>query len=753
MRYLKLSENQNKGNDIAVNEYGERIAPKPEKSENTARNNASANNRSYSRYQKPFRRPALPHKGVSAAAFGRQQAENANNNNNNVNAEAPEKPHQEYQQQNGYRSYRNKPYNKNYNKNYKAPRQQNDAAVTEIPAQPFTFEKTAFEKSYEQSKPYGRKNQEIKNYNQERRYQPRNNYRDDQQAAPEEKYQHVVYHSNHRAVKRTPLRIIPLGGLNEIGKNMTVFECGNDMFIVDCGLAFPDSDMPGVDLVIPDFTYVEQNIDKVRGIVITHGHEDHIGGLAYLLKKVNIPVYATRLTIGLIEGKLKEHNLLSQTKLNVVTPRQTVKMGCMAVEFIHVNHSIPDAVGLAIHTPAGIVIHTGDFKVDFTPIEGGIIDLARFGELGNRGVLALMSDSTNAEKPGHTASERKVGSSFENLFAKAEGKRIIIATFASNIHRIQQIINNAVRTDRKVAVFGRSMLNVISTAMELGYLSVPEGVIIDLEAMNKYPPEKIVLITTGSQGEPMSALTRMAMNEHRSVTITPMDYIIISATPIPGNEKYVTRVVNELLKAGAEVIYESMYDVHVSGHACQEELKLIMALTRPRFFIPVHGEYKHLKKSAGLANSIGIPESNIIIGSIGDVIETDGTDLRITGKVTAGRVLVDGLGVGDVGSIVLRDRKHLAEDGLIVVVATIESESGTILAGPDILSRGFVYVRESEEMMEAARDILRKTLESCLAGGVRDWNGIKSSLRDSLSDYIYMKTKRNPMILPIIEEI
>ena len=534
---------------------------------------------------------------------------------------------------------------------------------------------------------------------------------------------------------------------------MTVFECGNDMFIVDCGLAFPDSDMPGVDLVIPDFTYVEQNIDKVRGIVITHGHEDHIGGLAYLLKKVNIPVYATRLTIGLIEGKLKEHNLLSQTKLNVVTPRQTVKMGCMAVEFIHVNHSIPDAVGLAIHTPAGIVIHTGDFKVDFTPIEGGIIDLARFGELGNRGVLALMSDSTNAEKPGHTASERKVGGSFENLFAKAEGKRIIIATFASNIHRIQQIINNAVRTDRKVAVFGRSMLNVISTAMELGYLSVPEGVIIDLEAMNKYPPEKIVLITTGSQGEPMSALTRMAMNEHRSVTITPMDYIIISATPIPGNEKYVTRVVNELLKAGAEVIYESMYDVHVSGHACQEELKLIMALTRPRFFIPVHGEYKHLKKSAGLANSIGIPESNIIIGSIGDVIETDGTDLRITGKVTAGRVLVDGLGVGDVGSIVLRDRKHLAEDGLIVVVATIESESGTILAGPDILSRGFVYVRESEEMMEAARDILRKTLESCLAGGVRDWNGIKSSLRDSLSDYIYMKTKRNPMILPIIEEI
>lgn len=561
------------------------------------------------------------------------------------------------------------------------------------------------------------------------------------------------YKTNHRAVKKTPLRIIPLGGLGEIGKNMTVFECGNDMFIVDCGLSFPDSDMPGVDLVIPDFTYVEQNASRIRGIVITHGHEDHIGGLAYLLKKVSIPVYATRLTIGLIEGKLREHNLLGAAKLNVIAPRQTVKMGCMAVEFIRVNHSIPDAVALAIHTPAGIVIHTGDFKVDFTPIDGGIIDLARFGELGSRGVLALMSDSTNAERPGHTASERKVGESFERLFAKAEGKRIIIATFASNIHRIQQIINNAVKTDRRVAVFGRSMLNVMNAAMELGYLSVPDGVIIDIEQMNSYPPEKIVLITTGSQGEPMSALTRMAMNEHRSVTITPMDYIIISATPIPGNEKFVTRVVNELLKAGAEVVYEAMYDVHVSGHACQEEIKLIMALTRPRFYIPVHGEYKHLKKAAGLAQSMGIAESNILIGSIGDVIELDGVSMNVTGSVPSGRVLVDGLGVGDVGSIVLRDRKHLAEDGLIVVVATIESESGTILAGPDILSRGFVYVRESEEMMEAARGILRRSLEGCLAGGVRDWNSIKSSMRDALSDYIYMQTKRNPMILPIIEEL
>ncbi|MGN0666021.1 MAG: ribonuclease J [Huintestinicola sp.] len=562
-----------------------------------------------------------------------------------------------------------------------------------------------------------------------------------------------VYQTNHRFGKRTPVKIIPLGGLNEIGKNMTLIECANDIFIIDCGLAFPDSDMPGVDLVIPDFTYVEQNADKIRGIVITHGHEDHIGGLAYLLKKVNIPVYATRLTVGLIEGKLKEHNLTGSVKLNVVQPRQTVKMGCMAVEFIRVNHSIPDAVALAVHTPAGIIVHTGDFKIDFTPIEGGIIDLARFGELGSRGVLALMADSTNAERPGYTATERKVGESFVRLFDRAEGKRIIIATFASNIHRIQQIINNAVRSGRRVAVFGRSMLNVISAAMELGYLSVPEGVMIEIEEMNKYPPEKIVLITTGSQGEPMSALTRMAMNEHRSVTITPQDFIIISANPIPGNEKMVTKVVNELMKAGAEVVYEAMYEVHVSGHACQEELKLMLALTKPAFFIPVHGEYKHLKKHAALAYSLGMAENNVIIGSIGDVIESDGTSMNIAGKVTAGRVLVDGLGVGDVGSIVLRDRKHLAQDGLIVIVATIESDSGTVLAGPDILSRGFVYVRESEEMMDQSREILKKTLDRCLSDGVRDWNGIKSAMKDALSDYIYMKTKRSPMILPIIEEI
>ena len=753
-----MAENNN---DSITNEYGEKIAPKPEKNgeEGQFTEQRKGYAPRYGRQQYNKRRPSFNPRGSSPDYQNRQGYRQTGYGRKNDD----QRP---YSNNRSYNSYDRQPYEKN------AP----------------VYEKTAFEREYEKpelsagSAQPSRECQERQPV-QNRRYNTyRNNYRDnggnynnnsryyekksydanrenyrmppaDREAAEASKVLSTGYCTNHRAVKRTPLRIIPLGGLNEIGKNMTLFECGNDMFIVDCGLAFPDSDMPGVDLVIPDFTYVEQNADKIRGIVITHGHEDHIGGLAYLLKKVNLPVYATRLTIGLIEGKLKEHNLLGRTKLNVITPRQTVKMGCMAVEFIHVNHSIPDAVGLAIHTPAGIVIHTGDFKVDFTPIDGGIIDLARFGELGSRGVLALMADSTNAERPGFTASERKVGESFEKLFAKAEGKRIIIATFASNIHRIQQIINNAVSNDRKVAVFGRSMLNVISTAMELGYLQVPDGVIIDLETMNKYPPEKITLITTGSQGEPMSALTRMAMNEHRSVTITPMDYIIISASPIPGNEKYVTRVVNELLKAGAEVVYEAMYDVHVSGHACQEELKLIMSLAKPRFFIPVHGEYKHLKKSAGVAYSLGIPESNVIIGSIGDVIETDGTSVNITGKVPAGRVLVDGLGVGDVGSIVLRDRKHLAEDGLIVVVATIESESGTVLAGPDVLSRGFVYVRESEEMMEAAKEVLRKALNECLAGGVKDWNSIKSGMRDALSDYIYMKTKRNPMILPIIEEI
>ncbi len=555
-----------------------------------------------------------------------------------------------------------------------------------------------------------------------------------------------------KEVRRTPIKIIPLGGLHEIGKNMTVFECCNDMFILDCGLAFPDADMPGVDIVIPDFTYIERNQDKLRGIVLTHGHEDHIGGLAYLLKKVNVPIYGTKLTLGLVEGKLKEHGLSGKVTLNVVEPKKTVKMGCMAVEFIKVNHSIPDAVGMAIHTPAGIVVHTGDFKVDYSPIDGEIIDLARFGELGSRGVLALMADSTNAERPGYTHTEKTVGESFDKLFKQAEGKRIIIATFSSNIHRVQQIINCAERYGRKIAVFGRSMINVINTAIELGYLNAPKGIIIDIETMNRYESEKIVLITTGSQGEPMSALTRMAMNDHKKVNITPMDFIIISATPIPGNEKYVTKVVNELMKSGAEVVYEAMYEVHVSGHACQEELKLLLALTKPKFFIPVHGEYKHLKKHGDLAIEMGISKENVIIAQIGNVIETDGNKMGIVSQVPAGRVLVDGLGVGDVGSIVLRDRKHLAQDGLIIIVIGIERATNTVVAGPDIISRGFVYVRESEELIVEAKNILSSTLLNCSAAELKEWNTLKGKMRDALSDYIYQKTKRSPMILPIIME-
>lgn len=553
--------------------------------------------------------------------------------------------------------------------------------------------------------------------------------------------------------RKTPVRIIPLGGLNEIGKNFTVIECANDMFIIDCGLAFPDSEMLGVDIVIPDFGYVEQNKDKLRGIVLTHGHEDHIGGLPYFLKKINVPIYGTKLTLGLVEGKLKEHDLLGSVKLNVVVPRQTVKLGCMAVEFIRVNHSIPDAVGMAVHTPAGVLIHTGDFKIDFTPIEGGIIDLARFAELGNKGVLALMSDSTNSERPGYTMSERKVGESFEKLFSRAEGKRIIIATFASNVHRIQQIVNSCIEHGRKVAVSGRSMVNVIGKGIELGYLKVPDGLLIDIDVVSRYEPEHVCIVTTGSQGEPMSALTRMAFNEHRNVSITPNDFIIISATPIPGNEKYVTRIVNELLKLGAEVIYEAMYDVHVSGHACQEEQKLILSLVKPKYFIPVHGEYKHLTRHAESARTVGIPEENIIIGANGKVIETDGVDMKITGEVQSGNVLVDGLGVGDVGAIVLRDRKHLAQDGLIIAVATIDRDAGMILAGPDLVSRGFVYVRESEELLEEARSLMTDTLQKCLDNNMREWNSIKTRLKDKLSDYIYTKTQRNPMILPIIMEV
>ena len=553
--------------------------------------------------------------------------------------------------------------------------------------------------------------------------------------------------------RAAPLKIIPLGGLNEIGKNMYLYETGNDMFIIDCGLAFPDDDMLGVDLVIPDFTYVEKNKEKLRGIVLTHGHEDHIGGLAYLLKKVNAPVYGTRLTLGLVEHKLREHGILSQCSLNVVQPRQTVKMGCMCVEFIRVNHSIPDACAFAVHTPAGVVIHTGDFKVDYTPIEGGIIDLARFGELGNKGVLALLSESTNAERPGYTMSERRVGNTFRNFFANAEGKRIIVATFSSNIHRIQQIIDCADIYGRKVAVSGRSMINVLQTAIDLNYIRVPKGMLVDMDKIGKIPPEELVIITTGSQGEPMSALSRMATNDHRQVTITPQDLIIISATPIPGNEKLVGRVVNELMKAGANVIYEAMYDVHVSGHACQDELKLMISLTRPKFFIPIHGEYKHMFKHTELAVSLGVPEENIFIADNGTVLETDGVDMKVTGQVTAGRVLIDGLGVGDVGSVVLRDRRHLAEDGLIIVVAAVDKAAGKIVSGPDIVSRGFVYVRESEELMDESRALMRSAMEKTLTPNVREWNTVKGVMKETLSSFIFQKTRRSPMILPIIMEI
>ena len=554
--------------------------------------------------------------------------------------------------------------------------------------------------------------------------------------------------------RRPPLKIISLGGLGEIGKNMTVFETEQDIIVADCGSAFPDDDLPGVDLVIPDFTYLQKNAGKIRGIFITHGHEDHIGGLPFLLKQINAPVYGTALTIGLISGKLKEHGILNQCKLNTVKPGDTVRAGTtMSVEFVRVNHSIPDACAFAIRTPAGLIVLTGDFKVDFTPISGEPIDLVRFGELGSEGVLTLLSDSTNAEKPGSTPSERIVGESFEKLFKRAADKRIIIATFASNVHRIQQVVDTAVRFDRKVAVFGRSMVNVVAIAQELGYLTIPAGILIDADNLKDYTDEEIVLITTGSQGEPMSALTRMSIGSHRNIKIGPNDCIIISATPIPGNEKSVGKVVNELMKLGADVIYERMYDVHVSGHACQNETRLLLSLTQPKFFMPMHGEYKHLMKNAGVGASMGIPEENIIISDIGKVVQTDGVDMKITGMVPSGRVLVDGLGVGDVGSVVLRDRKLLADDGLIVVVCAINDATGEVLAGPDLVSRGFVYVRDNEDLMADATVVVRNSLEKCKLNGFRDWATIKGRIRDELGDFISSRTRRKPVILPIIQEV
>ena len=500
-----------------------------------------------------------------------------------------------------------------------------------------------------------------------------------------------------------PIKISFLGGLNEVGKNMTLFEYGEDMFLVDCGLAFPDQDMLGVDLVLPDFTYVERNADRIRGIVITHGHEDHIGGLPYLLKVLNVPVYGTNLTIGLIQGKLREHGLLNSATLNVIKPGDVITLGGFTVEAIHVNHSIPDALGLAIRCEGGTIVHTGDFKIDTTPIDGGMMDLGRLAEIGQEGVLCLMSDSTNAERPGFTESERKVGESFETLFRKAGNNRIIVATFSSNIHRVQQIMNVAESLGRKVALVGRSLENVVNISAELGYLNIPEGIVIDINMINRYPADKLVIITTGSQGEPMSALTRMAFSDHRKVEIHPNDYVIISATPIPGNEKTVSRVVNELMKLGADVVYERMYDVHVSGHACQEELKMIMGIVKPKYFIPVHGELKHLRKHAGLALNVGIPKENILIADNGRVAEISKKALKCTSTVPAGRVFVDGYGVGDVGSVVLRDRKHLAQDGLVIVAVCIDRENGEIVSGPDVVTRGFVYVKESEELINAAR--------------------------------------------------
>lgn len=558
-----------------------------------------------------------------------------------------------------------------------------------------------------------------------------------------------------RRTKRnnTPINITFLGGLNEVGKNMTLYECQGDMILVDCGLAFPDPDMLGVDLVIPDFTYAVQNADKIKGIFITHGHEDHIGGLAYLLKEMNVPVYSTRLTIGLIEGKLKEHKLLDKAKLNVVNPGDKVNLGCFEVELIHVNHSIPDAVALAIKSPAGVVIQTGDFKIDTTPIDGGVIDLPRLGELGNEGVLCLLSDSTNAAKPGFTESESKVGETFGTLFAKANGKRLIVATFASNIHRVQQIIDTAEKLGRKVALSGRSLENVVTIAAELGYIKIPDGILVGIDQINRYPSDKMVVVTTGSQGEPMSALYRMAFSEHRKVDIGPNDYVIISATPIPGNEKMVGKVVDELLKQGAEVVYERMYEVHVSGHACQEELKIMMSLTKPKYFIPVHGEQKHLRKHAALASSMGIEPSNIIIADNGKTIEASEKAIKVAGEVTSGMVFVDGTGVGDVGSVVLRDRTKLAEDGIVIIVLSMDGTTGDVVSGPEVITRGFVYVRESEQMLDQTRRLCEDVVADCMYDRITDHGTIKNRLRDAVSKHIYQTTRRSPMVLPIIMEV
>ncbi|MBQ3501265.1 MAG: ribonuclease J [Oscillospiraceae bacterium] len=554
------------------------------------------------------------------------------------------------------------------------------------------------------------------------------------------------------ASKNPPLRIIPLGGLGEIGKNITAYEYENEIIIVDCGMAFPDEEMLGIDLVIPDFTYLEENKDKIKGLFITHGHEDHIGAVPYLLQKLNIPVYATRFSMALIENKLAEKNLLANAKLNVVKPGDIVAAGIMSVEFIYVNHSIPDSCALAIHTPAGVVIQTGDFKIDFTPIRGGIIDLARFGELGSKGVLALLSDSTNAERPGSTPSERTVGESIDVIFKNGADKRIIVATFSSNVHRVQMVIDSAVKYGRKVAVSGRSMEQVVAKALELGYLEAPAGTVIPVDSVNRMPESEVCIITTGSQGEPMSALTRMSTGDHKKVNLTCRDLVIISAYPIPGNEKDVDKVVNELMKIGCEVVYERYSQIHVSGHACQDEQKLMLALTKPQYFIPVHGEYKHLKKHSDLAFQMGMHEENVMIPQLGRVIELSVNGISAEETVTAGAVLVDGLGVGDVGNVVLRDRKHLGEDGIMVVSVTL-SNKGKILAGPDILSRGFVYVKDSEKLIADTKKVVEGAVRSGISENKRDWQNLKLKIRDAAGSYLYTATQRSPMILPIINEI
>ena len=552
--------------------------------------------------------------------------------------------------------------------------------------------------------------------------------------------------------KKEKLKIIPLGGLQEIGKNITVFEYGDDIVVVDCGLAFPEDDMLGIDLVIPDFTYLEKNKEKIRGVVITHGHEDHIGSIPYLLKKINVPIYATKLTAGLISHKLEEHKLLRSTKLKVVNQGQTITFGKIRVEFIRSTHSIPDSVAFAIHTPVGTVVHTGDFKIDYTPIDDEKMDFGRLAELGNKGVLALMSDSTNSERKGYTMSESTVGEVLDKLFMHCT-KRIVVATFASNVHRVQQIVNSAVANKRKIAVCGRSMINMINTAMELGYIDVPDNVFIDIDMIKNYTDDQLVIITTGSQGETMSALTRMAAGEHRKVTITPNDLVIISANPIPGNEKYVAKVIDDLMKIGAEVVYSSLADIHVSGHACQEEQKLMLSLVRPKYFIPVHGEYRQLIAHSETAKKVGIKPENIFHMTNGRVLELNDEEAGLTGTVPVGNIMVDGLGVGDVGSIVLRDRQHLSQDGLIIVVMSMDGSTGEIVAGPDVISRGFVYVRESENLMEDLKRLLRDEVRKLEEDGVRDWSTIKSKVKDELRDYIFVKTKRDPMILPIIQEV